>query len=99
MGVEDARPGGEPPPVAIVQLYLLLARGLLKLLGHDMEFLQEIVNRALHVRDALAGRVFAETPHEGGDFAVEFFLLHMCKALVGIVVVSEGIMESRLGTA
>ena len=99
MGVEDARPGGEPPPVAVVQLYLLPARGLLELLGHDVEFLEEVVDRPLHVGDVLAGRVFAETPHEGGDFAVEFFLLHMCKALVGIVVVSEGIMESRLGTA
>ena len=85
MGIEDARLGGKPPPVLVVQHDFLPAGRLLELLGHDVELLKEVVDRALHVRDVLAGRVFAETPHEGGDFAVEFFLLHMCKVLACIV--------------
>lgn len=82
--VEDAGAGGEPAPVLVVQRNLLLPRGLLELLGHDVELLEEVVDCPLHVGDALPGRVVAKTPHEGADFAVEFFLLHICEAMMAL---------------
>ena len=51
-----------------------------------MKLLKQVVDRLLHVGDALPGQVVAETPQEGADFAVELFLLHICKAIGGILL-------------